>query len=247
MGMKELLLQIAEQEVGYIEKESNKDLDISLGNPGDNNFTKFGDWYNLNGYAWCAMFVSWCADQAGIPTTIIPKHASCSVGVAWWKNQGRWHTRFGYTPTPGDIIYFSWDEGATGADHVGIVVAVEDDRVYTIEGNTSAGTTLVPNGGCVAKKNYSLSYACIYGYGNPNYPVEVEDLTEDEFKDMMIHYFLNLSIQEPEDWSLDARTWAEQNSLILGNERRDKQYRLFTTREQMVVFIHRLYQFMGGK
>ena len=33
--------------------------------------------------------------------------------------------------------------------------------VYTVEGNTSAGSTLVANGGCVAKKSYADNYARI--------------------------------------------------------------------------------------
>ena len=41
--------------------------------------------------------------------------------------------------------------------------------VYTVEGNTSAGSTLVANGGCVAKKSYADNYARIAKIIRPKY------------------------------------------------------------------------------
>lgn len=41
--------------------------------------------------------------------------------------------------------------------------------VYTIEGNTSGGSTLVANGGCVAKKSYDSSYSRIAKIWRPMY------------------------------------------------------------------------------
>lgn len=107
---------------------------------------------------WCAMFVSWCANKAGIDTSVIPKHASCDKGVTWFKNKSKFKTRVsGYTPKAGDIIYFG---SASDATHVGIVEKVSNKRVHTIEGNTSD---------CVARRDYSLTSTDIYGYGIPNY------------------------------------------------------------------------------
>jgi hypothetical protein len=63
---------------------------------------------------------------------------------------------------------------------VGIVSKADDTRVYTVEGNTFGGSTLIDNGGSVARKQYSLSYNKILGYGNPDYE-EGEDVTQDEF------------------------------------------------------------------
>ena len=55
---------------------------------------KFTYWYGsvggTYGYAWCATFVSWCANQAGISTEIIPKHCSCNTGMNWFKNKDLW-------------------------------------------------------------------------------------------------------------------------------------------------------------
>jgi peptidoglycan hydrolase-like protein with peptidoglycan-binding domain len=44
--------------------------------------------------------------------------------------------------------------------------------VYTVEGNTSSAAGVVANGGAVAKKQYSLSYGRIAGYGRPKYDAE---------------------------------------------------------------------------
>ena len=60
-----------------------------------NNITKYGEWYGMNGQPWCAMFVSWCAKQAGLLVSsgnnngIIPKYASVAMGMEWYKNNNR--------------------------------------------------------------------------------------------------------------------------------------------------------------
>ncbi len=58
-------------------------VDIALGEVGyaetGNNLTKYGQWMCMNGYAWCHMFVSWCAAQAG-EASAVPYTASCSTG-----------------------------------------------------------------------------------------------------------------------------------------------------------------------
>ena len=41
--------------------------------------------------------------------------------------------------------------------------------MYTIEGNTSAGEQVIPNGGAVCKKSYRLYNSRIAGYGRPDY------------------------------------------------------------------------------
>ena len=51
-------------EVGYLEKGSNKDLGSKTGNAGMNNFTKYSEWYGMNGVYWCQIFVSWVAYTA---------------------------------------------------------------------------------------------------------------------------------------------------------------------------------------
>ena len=71
------IVNIAMSQIGYT--EGNSKTEISGCTPGTGNYTEFGLWYNNRqdapgGYekaAWCAMFVSWCAYQAGIPSDTV--------------------------------------------------------------------------------------------------------------------------------------------------------------------------------
>jgi len=163
------LIKIALSEVGYLEKASNASLEDKTANVGKANYTKYGAWYGINPGAWCAMFISWCADRAGA-ADVIPRHSSCSAGISAFKKLGRWYQRNGYTPRQGDIIYFCDKNGAPC--HVGIVTKVTASRVYTVEGNTGSGNTVIANGGAVATKDYGRDYYRILGYGNPKWPEE---------------------------------------------------------------------------
>ncbi|OOB74989.1 hypothetical protein AXF41_13560, partial [Clostridium haemolyticum] len=110
-----------------------------------NNITKYGEWYGLNGNPWCAMFISWCANEAGILNRIVSKYASCATGAEWYRTKERYKTReSGYIPKTGDVIFFNRQGGI---HHTGIVFNVNNEIVYTIEGNSSNG---------VRKRNYSL-------------------------------------------------------------------------------------------
>lgn len=128
-----------------------------LGNVGGQ---PYWSWYGYHGrVAWCACFVSWCADQCGyIDSGIIPKHSYCQSGADWFKSHGQWKSRE-YIPSPGDIIYFDWNsDGHT--EHVGIVERVENRTVYTVEGNAS---------NTCAERHYVIGSSDIYGYGIPAY------------------------------------------------------------------------------
>ena len=56
------------------------------------------------------------------------------------------------------LSFFDWN-GDGHVQHVGIVEKVENDKVYTIEGNSKDE---------VRNKNYSLTNKSIYGYGSVN-------------------------------------------------------------------------------
>lgn len=150
--MKTKLIKIAEGEVGY--KQSS------------NGSNKYGQWYGMDKQAWCAMFISWCAAQAGIGTSIIPKFAYVPSGVDYYKRQGRFKAK-GYTPQPGDIVFYDFNSNGT-ADHVGLVVGYSNSRITAIEGNTSSVSQA--NGGNVEKKNRNTSL--VLGYGLPDYEEE---------------------------------------------------------------------------
>lgn len=93
---------------------------------GSNNYTKYGVWYGKPNSPWCGMFVSWCAKEAGIPTSVLKKS-----GVANPKNFGlSYKSGKSYTPQKGDLFF------KKGFSHVGLVYYTEGDYFYTIEGNT---------------------------------------------------------------------------------------------------------------
>ena len=137
---------------------SGKGINVSLaltqlGNEGGQ---KFWSWWGFTErQEWCACFVSWCADQAGlIQSGAVPKFSVCTDGKNWFQNQGRWQGA-GSMPSPGAIIFFDWEHDGT-CDHVGIVERCDGTTVYTIEGNS---------GDAVKERSYSISSDSIMGYG----------------------------------------------------------------------------------
>lgn len=163
------VISVAEAEVGYLEKKSNSNLDSKTANAGSGNYTKY--WRDmdksLQGSAWCDCFVSWCFKQAygSSANTILCGGLHCFYtpdSAQYYKNSGRWYAK----PQRGDQIFFRNSERIC---HTGIVYKVDSSKVYTIEGNTSAGSQVIPNGGAVCKKSYDLSNSRIAGYGRPKY------------------------------------------------------------------------------
>ena len=151
------IINIAYNELGYKEKQSNQNLNSKTTNSGTKNYTKYGKWYGINPGKWCAMFISWCANEANISKSIIPNFASVAKGMEWFKNNNLFRNKTGYTPKPGDIIFFK----SNGASHTGLVIKSDGNYVYTIEGNTSNS---------VGMRYYKLNYNKITGYGTPDYP-----------------------------------------------------------------------------
>lgn len=148
---------------------------------GDSTYTYFSEWY-IDGYArdprwnqytpWCGCFLSWGAEQQrdtidGDP----PKFADVDKGMADFKAQkNKWRNPndANNKPIPGDYVFFDWDgrndpDGGKDPDHVGAVLCVEGNFLYTIEGNS---------GGRVAVQRYSLSDSRIVGYGVLNWKAE---------------------------------------------------------------------------
>ena len=167
----EKVLQIASNEVGYLEKTSNSNLDSKTANAGDRNYTKYArDMDNLNvyngkkqGYAWCNVFIDWCFVQAlGVDRAkelLIGFSAGCTQDYNWFKEKGQ----IVKNPQRGDLVFF----GNTA--HIGIIEKVENGKIYTIEGNTSNKAELVTNGGTVAKKSYAINSKYIHSFARPSY------------------------------------------------------------------------------
>ena len=131
-------------------------VNIAKGQLGNEGGEKFWSWYGFTSREeWCACFVSWCANQAGlIQSGAVPKFSLCTDGKNWFQNQGKWQGA-GSMPSPGAIVFFDWEHDGT-CDHVGIVERCDGTTVYTIEGNS---------GDAVKERSYAISSNSIMGYG----------------------------------------------------------------------------------
>jgi hypothetical protein len=93
---------------------------------------------------WCAYFVSWAAQQAGVPLGEQAQgFGAVSAVMDWGQRTGR-ALPAGSTPQPGDLIVW-------GGRHIGLVESVDPDgTIHTIEGNSSdqvSRRTYGPDGG----------------------------------------------------------------------------------------------------
>lgn len=141
----------------YYHISSNNVVQIAQSQIGNIGGRPYWSWYGFNNRVeWCACFVSWVMNEAGlIDKGIVPKFAYCPSGIQWFKEHGQWQGRM-FAPAPGDIIFFDWQNDGV-SDHVGIVEKVEKGIVYTVEGNST-------NDECRQNK-YHIGSIYIYGYG----------------------------------------------------------------------------------
>lgn len=187
------LLDIALNEVGYLEKETYDQLDEKTANAGDENYTKYQrDLANLKyfnsskkGVYWCAVFLAWCfveafGKSAALKLLCQPSSgnagAGCTSASEYFKKKNQFVTE---NPEAGDVVFF-YSSDKTEMSHVGLVYKVDKKYIYTVEGNTSSGLGVVANGGAVAKKKYKLGHERIGGYGRPNYGIANADQSVDE-------------------------------------------------------------------
>lgn len=134
---------------------NSKLVNIALSQLGNQGGTPYWSWYGYKERVeWCACFVSWCAYQSGDLDITIPKFSAVKDGIKYYQDKGQWQDK-NYTPKIGDLIFFDWQQDGI-SDHVGIVEKVENDIIYTIEGNSSDQ--------CKQNK-YNVGTSVIYGYG----------------------------------------------------------------------------------
>jgi len=141
------VLAIAKKEVDAAYKE------------GTNNKNKFGEWYKMDNVPWCAIFVSWCFDQAKSPAVkdVQTKQGfhNCDAGLAYFRKHGQLVDV--KDAQPGDIVFFNLDGVSGTSEHVGIIYVNqhEQGQMICFEGNT--GTSGSANGDGCYKKTRPLS------------------------------------------------------------------------------------------
>ena len=200
------VIKIAKDEIGYLEKASNLQLDDKIINAGYNNYTKYArdldkisGFYNgkKQGYAYCDVFVDWCFFKAfgaekAKKMLYQPNYsagAGCTYSMEYYKNAGAFYK----TPQKGDQIFFGSENEST---HTGIVIDIVDNKVVTIEGNTSGGFDVIANGGGVFKKTYPIEYGKIIGYGRPNYCILSEKIEKENNQNLSSYIITVKQIQK---------------------------------------------------
>ena len=138
-------IEVAKSQLGYTEAEDGSSY--------------FGAWADQTYRPWCSEFAAWCAEQAGIPETVIPIGLSTESYRDFFYDENRYYyidegidaqnTEFmeGFTNVdtisfndaePGDIILKETNGYINdGPDHTGIFLNYENGEVEYISGNSS--------------------------------------------------------------------------------------------------------------
>ncbi len=181
----------------------------AMGEKGTVGGEKYVAWYNgATGArlslkaAWCAIFVSWCARQAGIDLQRLPSFASCTAGRSTFRRMGIWQERSsGYVPQRGDLLLFDWDADPAWAEHVGIVTGVDEGYVYTVEGNS---------GNAVREKRYSRNSDRILGYAAWKEEMEMTREEAETFMEQKVAEAKSYANRHDEMVMAEAKRYARQ-------------------------------------
>ena len=187
------IIEVAAEEVGYIGKKSNKNLYDDTANI-TGKYTKYAQelfeagYYNgnKNGWNWCAVFVDWviwvacgrdrAKAEAFKPTSVLG--ASCTAAYDLYNTQGRITSE----PSVGAQIFYKDSKDPTKMGHTGLVSAVRDTEIETIEGNWS---------NMVTHKLVSRGDPSIAGYGLPYYEDEITPFIKGDRVVLLSEYAYN--------------------------------------------------------
>ncbi|MBR6271177.1 MAG: CHAP domain-containing protein [Lachnospiraceae bacterium] len=178
------VLKKAYDEIGYLEKSKKAyAADPSIiwnktEGAGKDNITKYWEEIkkSFQGGAWCQVFAYWCflkalgktkADKAlYLDSWDSYEPWGYFATMSWRKNFENHNVRIQTSKAqPGDMVFFK-------KSHVGIVYKIDDNYLYTIEGNTSGASGVVANGGGVRTKKYKRGKDGVDEvdfYGRPNW------------------------------------------------------------------------------
>lgn len=162
-------------------------VSIARGELGSTNYSKY---YGGNKGAWCADFVSWCAQQAGVDS--IAKSSSCYNMYIGMKNNGYQEVS---SPQKGDIVFFYCTKCSSTAGkwcHVGIM----EDSTYSIEGNRWS------NGVSKVERGNSYSHNGDLGY---------------KHRDGIVRKYLRPKYSFPNPVTTTPSIWKNSDSYTVGN------------------------------
>lgn len=153
-------------ELDYVEKASESNLDSKTGNKGTKNYTKYSRDVNaldLKGYqgsAWCGTF-QFALEAAEFGKEVALMHWNMTEKYVGYSCFDTWNAfeaagKTSKTPKLGCLVIF-WKS------HMGRVVNIVDNKIWTVEGNTSP-KKYDRNGGMVAEKSYDINDPEIRGF-----------------------------------------------------------------------------------
>lgn len=238
MTAQERLIGTAVDQIGYMGKRSNSQLDDFKANTSGkwNKYARdldaLGDFYNgkKNGYDWCDVFVDWCfvttfGRELGQKLLGQP-NKSLGAGTKYSMNYYKQNGRFFQTPHMGDQIFFGTSSSVW---HTGIVSKVQSGYVHTVEGNAG-------NPSAVRAARYVVGGKNILGYGRPDWslvpsdnpeqdekpdPDGGDDMDQEKFNKMfeteMRKYRNDLKDNDSGEWSQEARQFAVDNGIFTGS------------------------------
>lgn len=130
------LIEVAKTQLGYRESTTN----TVVRNGVTYGYTRYGDFMDDSESVvygpWCASFVSFCLYYAEVKA--MPRSSGCAAMLRKIDNAGYFRPAGEYEPRPGDLIFFYSGKEADAeklkAGHMGIITAIEDGVVTTIEG-----------------------------------------------------------------------------------------------------------------
>lgn len=174
MNSADKVISLLTDQVGYIEKASNKDLDSKTGNKGTANYTKFSRDVNAAGLMgcqaqpWCGTFQFWAdlkafGKEKALELWNMTEKSYCGYSCFDTYNVFKKAGKVGMKPKVGALVIFTFS-------HMGRVSRIYSDGSWDcIEGNTSSDLN-DRNGGMVKVKKRTTDSTvkgfCYIDYGD---------------------------------------------------------------------------------
>ena len=183
---------LALSQKGYKGSTSSTELN---GNGDKGIYTEYSNHRGVAGYDWCAAFVSWCAEAAGLSTSVMKRSNYAGgkiegVGATWADPEGCgapgtfhriWSDDFStylgnYQPQVGDLCLFMKSENTwSGTSHVEIVTSVSSSKNssggynFTTVGRKSGNKVDTETYSTTASRSKNSSVHKFKGFFTPNW------------------------------------------------------------------------------
>ena len=143
----------------------------------------------------------------------------------------------------GDLVIACMGKGLwTSSGHFILLWDVQGDTAYI---NDPASTRTERTRGSWARLKREVKYYFICrrpaDTDKEDDDMDITKLTKKDLVQLAAMMQEATAEEEPNDWSKDAREWAEKEGIIKGDEQGRKAYKSFVTREQLATIVQRLH------